>query len=230
MQAIINIKAQTAEFEKDLRMLERLHIPFAVAMGLTKTAMQARDAVREKTRTTFHLHSDFIPKGVKHENANIEDMRTHGYTESAVFTAPLISKFMPLHETAGLKTPKGKMLTIPGSGLEDKNFKTASGKVKKQFQPKKLLERFNQQKAGGKRIGKGSRAKAAFIIKSRRSGVSMIVRRKSNKAYPLETLFILEPKAQIHANWEFFDTVAMVVGMRLLPNMRNAFMASRLLG
>lgn len=222
---VINIKAQTTQFTKELNALERLHIPFAVAMGLTKTAIEARDAVREKTRTTFRLHTDFIPKGVKHQNASIDGMRTVGHTEAAIFTAPLISKFMPLHETSGLKTPRGKALTIPGSGFDDTNFKTGSGKVKKQFQPKKLLERFNRQKTG-KKVGKG-KSKSAFIIKSRRTGTAMIVRRRTDKSYPLETLYILEPKAKINKTWEFFETVAMIVAMRLMPNMRNAFLASR---
>lgn len=167
-------------------------------------AQKAAEAIRQKTRRTFDLKTEFIPKGIGIQSAKKADVKM-GRASSAVFTKPLISGFMPVHEEGGTRKPtahsgagdKGRVLTIPSEQLETKSYRTKSGAVKKRYKPSTLL----QQKKGG------GRKKLAFVIRGSHSGVPIIARRRTKERYPLEILYVFSRRAKYRPVWEFEDTV-----------------------
>jgi hypothetical protein len=217
--------------QADLSYMEKEHFPMAYTWALTRTAQEAQEAVRTVTRSYFHLHSEFVPRGIRVQSANVRDLRDYGIAESAVFTAPIISGWMPLHEEGGDKVPRHSNIAIPSKELNKDFNKTATGKIKNQLLPKALLAGYVDVFRKGKRVRKNVKVKGnpAFIITSRRTGTRMIVRRLTNKKGPLEVLYIFKHRAHINAEWDFEKTVRTIANFRFEPNFKKAFTAVALL-
>lgn len=207
--------------------------PYALALALTRTAQRAQEAVQAQTRSTFKLHGEFIPKGIRVTPARKADVQ-RGKAEAAVYTAPGISGWMPLHESGGLKEPsahsgggdKGRTLAIPGKGLTSMSYQTGTGAIRKRLKPAALLEFYNANKPGASQKGKpktgrGSR-RPAFIIKDNSSGNPLIVRRAAGKNSPLEVLYNLIPKAHLKPQWQFEKTVQKSVHTHFIKELRKA--------
>lgn len=221
------------KFEVDeravVRKLEKIagdQWPYALALALTRTAQRAQAAVQAHTRSTFKLHSEFIPKGVRMSPARKADAQ-RGEAEAAVYTAPGISGWMPLHEAGGFKEPKGKSLAQPGEDLKQLSYRTGTGAVRKRLKPAALLEHYNANKPGTSqkgqpKTGRGSR-RAAFIVQDASSGTPLIVRRKAGKGNEaLETLYTLAPKAHLRPQWQFEKTVRKSVKSNFIKELRKA--------
>lgn len=214
-----------ADTIKDLNAMQRKHLPFVLAKTLTQTAKGAAGRVKMRTRQEFKLHSEFIPRGIRIRPAQKADLVRYGFIEADVHTAPLISGFMPLHETGGTKRPhatgmkdRGASLALPASGVTSRAFKTRSGRVRKRWKPKELLKAYNEGLRYGpgsrvSRSGKGGRRKA-FITRSS-TGTPIIVRRRSKARLPLEVLYSFIPRAQIDASWRFEPTVRRYVSFAI---------------
>lgn len=216
----------------DLSYLEREHFPMAFVWALTKTAQEAQDGVRTVTHSRFHLHSEFIPRGIRVQSASIRDLRNFGIAESAVYTAPIISGWMPLHEEGGDKDPRKRSIAIPSRELNKDFNKSATGKIKNALLPKALLRGYiDVRNRKGQKIRKIMKVggNPAFIVNSRRAGVPMLVRRRTSKSSPLEVLYIFKHKAHIHAEWDFEKTVKTIANFRFEPNFQKAFTAVSLL-
>ncbi len=208
---VIRIDFNYRKEEKQFEGIAREQFPFAVALALTRTAIQAQKVVQKETQQKFRLHSMFIPRNIRVTPAKKKDIVKYGLAEAFVGTTKVIS-FMTLQETGGIKTPKGRALSLPSAGLGT-GFKTETGKIRNQFRPKNLLSRMD--KGGRPKRGKaGSASKpAAFTAKG------MILVRQGPGRYPLRVLYKFEPKARIKPRWEFEDTVRMVVTNYFAHNM-----------
>lgn len=196
---------------RGIRGFEREQLPFAIAKSLTETAKKAQVALQVLTHMKFDLHGEFIPKGIRIKAARKTEVKM-GFGNAAVYTAPRISSFMPIHEESGTRKPRGKAIAVPGRALKDKAYRTSTGRIKKRWKPSKLLENWGgsgrgSTGSGGK--GKGGK-KRAFILAERGSQPAMIVRRKSKRAVPLDILYILIPIADYKAVWDFEETVTRV--------------------
>jgi hypothetical protein len=218
----VKLEFDKAAAMRGLSEVERKHFPFAYAKSLTEVAKKAQEAVQQRTRQAFELHSEFIPRGIAIQSAKKSDFKKYGYAESAVFTKNRISSFMPIHEEGGVRNPsahgegrdKGVALAVPGMGLNKYNRKTRTGRTKKRWKPGTLLDAGRPHSKSRTRrtrqIGRGGRKGKPFIITGRNSGVPMIVRRVGKKRYPLEVLYIFSRKAKIKGGWQFEDTVSKV--------------------
>lgn len=236
----IKIEALTAEARRSLKAIERDQFPFALSKTLTDIAEMAVKEVRAQTRREFKLHSEFIPKGINRTRAKKSEVKNTGIGTTVIFTKPIISGWMPIHERGGTRDPyggsgkdKGKYLAIPAEDLLKRSYRTGTGKVRKRWKPKSLLEGYtktrNVSMSGGiTRPTKGGRKGKPFIIRGRGSNIPMIVRRKGPKRYPLELLYIFSKKARYKPTWGFERTVEDIVDLRFKTRLRhNLAMAVR---
>jgi hypothetical protein len=228
-QAInIRVTALTAETRRGLSDIQLEQFPYALAKTLTEIAKGATEAVRKRTREAFKLHGEFIPRGVSFTSAKKSDIRATGEGTTAVFTKPLISGFMPIHEEGGVRTPnsggegsdRGRALSQPGQTLLTKAYRTGTGRVRKRWKVSTLLQGYIGKRRGVSLTGgltrttRGGRKGQPFVIRSKGSDVPIVVRRAGVKRYPLELLYIFSKRARYKPSWRFEQTVADVVDRR----------------
>lgn len=242
----IKIKADVSNFLLDWRHLSHKRLPEAIVEGFSKTAETARDAVRDKTRRTFTLRSDYIINGIRSlpeykkskQSIRQKAAAVRGLTgrhrdfEASVFTRGSRDPskgfgFMVLHETGGIKKPhathendKGAALALKGfEGLKYK-FRTKRGRISKKWSPTRLLEYYNANPRG-RRGESGNKTKGKpkpFLMKSTRGFGLMIARRKSNRSRKVEVLYRFVKNAKIEQTWGFVNTVRRIARMDLNKN------------
>jgi len=231
---MIKVTALTEEARRGLSDLEKNQFPYALAKTLTEVAQFAVMAVRARTRQEFDLHGEFIPRGISRTFAKKSEVRNTGVGTTVVFTKPIISGWMPIHETGGARganvgagsgRDKGKYLSIPAKDLLMRSYRTGSGKVRQRYKPSVLLQGYSKTRnvsmSGGLvRPTRGGRKGQPFIIRGKGSGVPMIVRRKSPKRYPLELLYIFAKKAKYKKVWRFEKTVDEIVDLRFTGRLK----------
>lgn len=233
--AMIKVTALTNEARRGLNDLEKNQFPYALAKTLTEIATLAVEEVKRTTRQEFRLHSEFIPKGIGRTTARKADVKNKGIGATVIFTKPIISGWMPVHETGGTRKAqsggsggvgrdKGKYLTIPATDLLKHAYRTGTGAVRRRWKPSELLSQYkgrNVSLSGGVvRPTRGGRKGKPFIIRSKGSGVPMIVRRKGPKRYPLELLYIFSRKARYKPVWGFEKAVNEIVDLRFASRLR----------
>jgi hypothetical protein len=234
-QGPIDVVTVVRTAKKTLEQLDKFALqqwPFALALALTRTAQMGQDAVQQKTRMQFGLHTQFVPRGVRTQAASKSDIRTFGLAEANVHTAQRIADFMPVHELGGTRTPvaggsgtdKGKSIALPAYDLEDKKFRTATGKIAKRWKPSTLLKDYTKRTSGTKvvAVSRGGRKGKPFIIRGRASGVPMIVRRRGKSQYPLELLYIFSRRATYKPVWDFAEEVERTVDAHFVDNLTRA--------
>lgn len=242
-RSLIQITALTEEARRGLTSLERDQFPFALAKTLTQVAEMAVKGVQAKTRQKFSLHSAFIPKGISRTSASKQDVKATGVGTTVVFTKPIISEWMPIHEEGGIRTAhggsgkdKGKYMAIPAGDLLKRSYRTGTGRVRKQYRPDTLLAGYKGQRntsmtGGVVRATRGGRKGKPFIIRGKGSNTPMIVRRKGPRRYPLELLYIFSRKSKYKPQWNFERTVDEIVDlrfeMRLKHNLRLAVQSAK---
>jgi hypothetical protein len=236
------IKVISEETRRQLTAIEKEQFPFALAKTLTDVANMAVIAVQKRTRQEYDLKTEFIPKGIGRTVAKKKDIKTTGVGTTVIYTKPIISGWMPIHEVGGQRKPvasgsgdKGVSLTIPAQDLLKRAYMTSTGAVKKQYKAKVLLLNYkmrNVSHSGGLiRHSVGGRKGKAFIIRGKGSNVGMIVRRKGKRRYPLEILYIFSRRARYRPTWRFEKTVEHIVDRRfemmLKVNLRKAVRSAR---
>lgn len=231
-QSMIKVTALTSEARRGLSDLEKNQFPFALAKTLTEIATLAVEGVKRTTRQEFRLHSEFIPKGIGRTSARKADVKNKGVGETVIFTKPIISGWMPVHETGGKREPrggtgardKGKYLAIPATDLLKRSYRTGTGAVRRRWKPSELLAQYkgkNVSLSGGvTRPTRGGRKGKPFVIRAKGSGTPMIVRRKGPKRYPLELLYIFSRKARYKPVWGFEKAVDEIVDLRFESRLR----------
>lgn len=204
-----NYRKELAKFKG----MEREQFPFAVSLALTKTAIQSQKIVQKETREKFKLHTMFIPSNIRIIPAKKKDLIRYGFAEAYVHTTEKVA-FMTIHEEGGVKTPRGRALSLPSEGLGH-NYRTASGKIKTGMRPAALLKRMNANAGTGRKKRSGGKP-APFIRKG------MILVRQGEGRYPLKVLYKFETKAQIKPRWEFEDSVRIVAGNYFAHNLKES--------
>jgi len=205
------VRIDTQDFIEDSKKLLGRDWPKAIVHALELTAKHTEMMERANTRENFKLHTDWIPKNINAfpktvgQRRKIEsDFRRRHEGFAAVQTSQNIN-WMSMHEDGGTKTPKGKTLSLPGPSSKNYSFLTATGKTKQKWEPQTLLKGYNAKPwvKGSKHPGeRGHGKRLPFIIRGR-GGVPLLVRRKTKKSGPLETLYVFKPKADIKATWHF---------------------------
>lgn len=102
---MITIKANGAEFSRELDDVARQQVPFALANTLSRTAEEAVDMNRSKLPGRFTIRTGWIAKGYRVK---------HARKDSLLAVISHKDKFMVLQEEGGTKTPTtAKSVAVP---------------------------------------------------------------------------------------------------------------------
>lgn len=193
--------AETIKVQADLRGFQKWaaravgrQVPFATAKALTKTALEARDAVRAGLPARFEIRSTWTARGVTINPASKSDY-PNAYAEVGTR-----HEWMVLQETGGAKAPKyAGSLAIPTKAGQKYPVvrRTSSGKIPKRGRPKALLK-------SGKAFEQDGEIR---------------LRAKDGTAPPA---FFLRPRATVRPRFEFRETVDALVARRFGPIFRDA--------
>lgn len=161
-------------------------IPFATALTLTRVAQDAQLEVRRQLRSRFVLRNDWVQKGILFTIARRDKL------ESSVYSR---DDFMVLHETGGVKKPRGKSVAVPLDVRVNKR-----GIITQGNRPRALLSKPNTFR---KKIG---RIDGIWQRLGKRTA------KKTGRA--LRLLFVFKPSVPIRRRMGFADTVRRVVRER----------------
>lgn len=217
---MVTVSMDYSQFKETVTWLGDSKVSWIVGKGAGLLALGAKKDVQEVTKERFNLHSEFIPKGVWSKPRGTTfgvlkaEVRTTRKCEAAVYTAPVISGFMSIHEVGGTRMPKGKALAIPptkkgkieiAKPIATGGFKTSRGKVRRRWQPAELLKNIGNTGHHGMPRATRKRKGSPFVIEI--DGIMYVVRRAGRTPLPLELIYIFNPNAEIDERWDFEETV-----------------------
>jgi hypothetical protein len=164
----------TISFRLDRKAVKRLgdaldkQVPFATAVALTRTAMQARDAIREGLPSSFVLRNQFTRNGIRYQRAEKRQW------PNAYAVVGSISPYMEIQEEGGTKAARAKAHSIP-KGIRSAENRT----VPRSKWPGRILAEDVQIRGGGRTKGakKGSRTKPKPFLIQEQGGVGVYVRK-----------------------------------------------------
>lgn len=178
-------------------------IIYGTAVGLTKTAKEAQDAVKGALRGAFTIRNQWLDRGplqIGIKPATPKDLSAEVRTRA---------DFLGIHETGGIKVPKGgHRLAIPGDGVK-RNKRLI---IPKSQRPKAII------------------AKGGFVVKIKHGDV-IAIRQGRGKKKSLKFLYNLEERARIKREPIFKEPIEKVLARRLHSNVqrevKNALQAMR---
>lgn len=176
----------------------------AAAKALTFTAQDAQMTLKGQVPGEFHLRNSWVPKGIRIKPASAGTMSAR---------VGSIDKYMQRHVVgAGEEKAPGKGLSIHRQ--RDSRGRLASGGLMIMpyggigEYPTHTVVRRKMKRVGGQK-------RKPFQIVSKSGNQVLIVRRKTGKRYPLQTLSILRGDAvDIKESFDMFGTVRGVVAAR----------------
>lgn len=176
----------------DLKMIPK-QIRFGTAVGLTKTAQAGQKASQDAIKSTFTVRGNWT------NASNKFGIRiTPAKRDNLVAQVKTAADWLALHETGGVKTPRGKRLAIPTDNVR---------------RNKKLIIPRAQRPAA-------LRNKRTFVLNTK-SGPVLFQRKFKGKRSQLVALYNLEPKAQIKKQSTFYEPIAIAVRKTLDENIRR---------
>ena len=173
----LDVSADVARVSDFLSNLARRHVPHAAAKALTRTAFDARDAVRESLPERFNLRRPWISKGIGITPAQPRTLM------AAVWSR---DRFMALQESGGTKAntsaiPVGPMAQLaqtrviprshwPGKMLAKQNAFYRDGTVFKRKNNRRIEGLFlmRRQQAVAPRLGMAETVRSAALSEFRR--------------------------------------------------------------
>jgi hypothetical protein len=221
------IRVELDNFVKSAKKHIKGDWPETVARAFSKIASDANSKTIVTTRNKFRLHSEYIPRGIKFYpqteaqlKISADAMRRFGDMQAAVYLRgardPKKSlQFMVDHELSEKRKPQNKWIAAPTDQMKRQysSFKTSSGKIRKRYQPKIILERFRKTgKYNGvttishHRVRRRRLPGTPFLIYSRKVNKTFIAVRYY-KGLPSDKsnlfMYVFLTKASIKKRWGF---------------------------
>lgn len=203
----LNVSLDTSGVNRFLYHFAQKQMPFAAARALTWTAQDCQKEVRRELPRKYTLRNRFVEQGIRIRPAQKDNL------ESAIYTradGKYSIDFMVLHDTGGIKRPRGQHLAIPGSskGLGHVSVRTNSrGIIRRSDRPRQLLQ-------DKQRYFKGTIKGVEGIWK--RTGP-----KKSKGGYPkphINLMYILESSGNIQRTFDFEPTCINTARQRIDRN------------
>jgi hypothetical protein len=180
------------------KILKSIHA--GMAIGITKTAVEGKQAVQGAIRGTFQVRNQWPEKGplaVKSEAAKIKD-------RNPTATVGAGADFLALHEKGGTKIPRGEHLAVPTENVR----RTKRQIIQKGQRPRPIL------------------AKGAFVGKTRKGREFIAQRQGRGKNKKFKILYFLPTRARIKKQPTFFPVIQKVVNRRLHSNIQREIKAA----
>lgn len=186
----MELRTNLKELARDLDDVVKEQLPYALALTLTRVAMEARDHLQGNLKIHFTVRSRWVVKSIQMDKANKRDPDP---------TAVVGSLYDPmaLHAEGGTKRPKRGMTAVPFAARPSKKAKTTLKKF-----PRALLER--------KRF-------FSAPVQNQPDAIG-IWQRTSQRRYPIKLWWILKPEVEIKPDWPFEDEVVAVANRELHDN------------
>lgn len=185
-----------------------------LVIGLSKTAVEGKQAVQGAIRGSFNVRNQWPEKGplaVRSVAAKFKDP-----SPTAIVGAG--ADFLALHEKGGTKTPRGEHLAVPTDAIRP-NKRSIIPTSKR---PKVLLAGkgtiVSAMRRGKARDFTG---KGAFLGKTRKGREFIAQRQGRGKNKKLKILYFLPTRARIKRQPTFFPVIQKVVNRRLHSNVQR---------
>jgi len=187
------IETNIVELGLELGDVAAKQIPFATALALTRTALDARDAAKRQLDDDLTIRSKWIFSGIQINKAVKRDWpHTASEVGIAENRAFLIDHIIG---NSRRKSRKGSRVAIPNTG-EIK--RTTTGRIPKAKHVSSLKSKTNRK---------------AFTITSGKTGRKILVRRETKGRYPLKFLYAFESHVSIEARkFRFIEAVTKEAG------------------
>lgn len=99
----------TAQLDEAMSHLAGRQLPFAASLALNRTAMEARDEVREGLPQRFKLRNNWTRRGVQVRTSN----------KANLVASVLAPGYMEIQETGGTRTPtRSRLLAAPAQAMQ----------------------------------------------------------------------------------------------------------------
>jgi hypothetical protein len=207
----LNIQDNIAEFKKQLNIVQRSQIPFALSQALNDTAFEVRAAGVEQAKTVFNNRKNWWSNrrtGFEVKTSN----KNQGYGMRA--TVKVNAYFGETQEEGETKTPRGKRLAIP-TKKTPKSFKRSDGvRLMKEGNDRIFIDK----RGVFERINNPAYTK---FVARQQSGVTPKRKRKADvekKPPPktrLKLLFTWTPQATVKKRFGFEKTAKMKAQARI---------------
>lgn len=212
---MITVTADWTPFARYLTEVQRKRLPYATAIATTALAQRAQIAVRSSLSHSFETRSSWISRGIRIERG---EMRDWPAVQSVIGS---VDWFMESQETGEDREPRGgrKNLSVPGPGIRP----TKATKIPRGKWPKALLKKKGYRQAFIQKLTQGAH-----------KGKMAVLRRSTNDRYPLEVLYVFEPRTKGKKRLHMQEIVTKVVARNhalvfqwalaraLAPRMRTA--------
>jgi hypothetical protein len=189
------------DFRSWLDELVASQIPFATALALTRTARDARQALKDGLPSHFTIRTKFTASRLRFEPAT---------KRNPVAYVGHLADYMRLQAEGGDKPSAGTLLGVPTAKLRSeapKGVVRARGK----YSPKRLLTK--------------KRRREGYFVKALSASGSVGLFRKIGESHAssrLELLYVLAPRVRVDERWPFLETVEATVAERWEPNAKKA--------
>lgn len=116
----VTVNFDSTEFTRQLNDFGRNQVPFAMALALTRTQEEARDAAKQRLPSQFTIRNTWVSKGFRVQRATKEKL---------IATLWHKDEYMGLQQSGGVKLPKNaKSVAIPEGARPVKTATTPRSK------------------------------------------------------------------------------------------------------
>lgn len=170
----LNFKTNFKEFEKNLNNHIRNEMPFITAKSLTETAQAAQTEVIKSAQSSFENKKMWFNKN---QAVGVKiSAATKAFLIASVF---IKNTFIPIHEGGGTKLPfRSRSIPVPERSLP-KTYKVAGG------------------------VKYALKTKNTFIVRSKKTGNTVMLKREKKSSYPVRFLYVFERKVKIKPRFPF---------------------------
>lgn len=184
-------KVLDKELKKDIK-----QVRYAASRAINNVAFKARSNLIASYKHSFVVKNTNLPNATTVQKATKENL-------TAEISFP--KDWMYINTVGGDKKPENsKVLMVPIKGGDLGDFRTSSGKIKQSKKPASLLKYHNDNPKKKKK--KAAKPKA-FLLKSKKTGQTLIARRNEENRKEMDWLYVGVPIADVNKKWDFNEIV-----------------------
>jgi len=212
----ISLKADVSEVTKSLSRMHKKQIPFAVALGITRTAVDAKEEIVKQMKRAFNAPTPFTLRSVRFTKARKNNPQSVVFLADKIKSGTPAGKYLMPQIHGGGRRQKAMEVALKRRGLIGRNQYVVPGREMK------LNKYGNITKAKAKKILDGLRAGGNYFV-ARIGKVHAVWERYGKgkrKARPI--LIVLDKTPKYGVRLPFYDIAGRVVRARASQNIEDA--------